>query len=273
MSFVAAAVGGSAVAGVGGAIINSNAAKDAAEKQANGAAAANGIQKQQWDNQQKIYGEARDQQRSDYEPWRTAGTGALSEMGSQDFKRDFTAADFQKDPGYEFRMAEGQKALERSAAARGGLQGGGTMKALSRYGQDYASGEYGKAYDRFNADRDRRFGRLSTLSGSGLQAAGGMANASGQYATNMGNGSMNYANGVSNNIMGNANSQAASSIAQGNAWSGALSSIGNAGMQGAAMGAGGGGGGMPSGGGASGGGSMSSMGYSGGRTYGMYGRQ
>lgn len=65
---------------------------------------------------------------------------------------------FQADPGYAFRLSEGLKALERSAAARGGLLSGGTGKALQRYGQDMAAQEYGNAFQRFQADRAARAG-------------------------------------------------------------------------------------------------------------------
>jgi hypothetical protein len=213
MSFVAVAIGGSAVAGIGSALIQSGAASDAANKQSAAADKANSLQ-------EKMY----NQNRADNEPWRQAGIGALSDLGNADFKRDFTASDFQKDPGYDFRMQEGQKALERSAAARGGLQSGGTLKALSRYGQDYASGEYQNAYNRFNADRDRRFGRLSSLAGVGQ-------NATAQNSA----GATNYANQVGSNNIGAANAQAAAGMASANAWGNTLSGIGKLGMEGVAM--------------------------------------
>jgi len=84
----------------------------------------------------------------------------------------------QDDPSYQFRMNEGQKAIERSAAARGIGQTGGTMKALTRYGQDAASQEYQSAYNRalstFGANqgaRQQRVGTLSGLAGFGSTAA------------------------------------------------------------------------------------------------------
>ena len=138
----------------------------------------------------------------------------------QDLTRRFTNEDFVKDPGYDFRMQEGQKALERSAAARGGLQNGGTMKALAEYGQGFASNEYGNAYNRFTNDQSNRFNRLSSIAGMGQNATNANA-AAGQ----------NYAGQVSNNIIGNANAQGAAGIAQGNAWGGALSSLGKMGME------------------------------------------
>jgi hypothetical protein len=50
---------------------------------------------------------------------------------------------FYKDPGYEFRLAEGQKAIDRINAARGRLGGAG-VKDLIRFNQGTASDEYGR---------------------------------------------------------------------------------------------------------------------------------
>ena len=52
------------------------------------------------------------------------------------------------DPGVQFRMDEGRKALEASAAARGGLLSGPTLAALQRQGQELSSQEYGQAWNR-----------------------------------------------------------------------------------------------------------------------------
>lgn len=52
------------------------------------------------------------------------------------------------DPGYAFRVSEGLGALENSAAARGLLNSGGTLVDAQKYGQNFASQEYGQAYDR-----------------------------------------------------------------------------------------------------------------------------
>lgn len=154
------------------------------------------------------------QQRKDAEPWRNAGVDALGRIqGSMgDFNRDFSMQEFQADPGYEFRMAEGQKALERSAAARGGLNSGRTMKELTRYSQGVASDEYQNAYNRYNADRDRRFNRLASLAGIG-QTANAQVSQAGQ----------NYANQAGAAAMGGANAQAAGMVGQANAWNNAAS--------------------------------------------------
>ena len=72
------------------------------------------------------------------------------------------------DPSYQFRFNEGQRALQKSAAARSGLQGSGTLKALMNYGQNAASQEYQKAFDRsmgtFETNQKARQQRLNSLS-------------------------------------------------------------------------------------------------------------
>lgn len=196
-----------AAGGIGGALIGSHAAGEAADKQSAAANYATDIQKQ-------IY----DQQRSDQQPWRQAGIGALSQLQDPSFQHNFSASDFQTDPGYQFRMQQGQQALERSAAARGGLQSGGTMKAITDYGQNFASNEYQNAYSRFTNDQSNRFNRLSSIAGLG-QTANAQNGAAGQ----------NYANNAGANAMGAANASGAAGIAGANAWGGALSSLGQTG--------------------------------------------
>lgn len=49
---------------------------------------------------------------------------------------------FKESPGYQFRMAEGQKGINRHMAARGLLNSGARGKAMSRFNQDYASNEF-----------------------------------------------------------------------------------------------------------------------------------
>ena len=61
---------------------------------------------------------------------------------------EFDTDDLFEDPGYQFRLAEGNKAIQRSAAARGFLQSGRTLKDLGRWSQGLAAQEYGDAYGR-----------------------------------------------------------------------------------------------------------------------------
>jgi hypothetical protein len=113
------------------------------------------------------------------EPWRKAGIDALNKLiPMASTYTPFGMDQFQADPGYQFRLSEGMKALERSAAARGGLMSGATGKALQRYGQELGSQEYMNAFNRYQAERAARLGPLQSLAGVGqttAQALGGQA--------------------------------------------------------------------------------------------------
>lgn len=70
-----------------------------------------------------------------------------------------TADSMTMDPSYQFRLSQGQQALENSAAARGGLLSGNTGRALQDYGQGAASQEYGNIWDRAMQDYNTRMQR------------------------------------------------------------------------------------------------------------------
>jgi hypothetical protein len=120
------------------------------------------------------------------------------------------------DPSYGFRFAEGQKALERSAAAKGTLLTGGTLKALAAYGQGLASTEFGNI-----------FNRNYQLAGLGLNAANSAAGAGTSYGNQVGNTAANQAQTGVDLTTGAGNAQAAGSVASGNAWSNTLGGLAN----------------------------------------------
>lgn len=135
-----------------------------------------------------------------------------SEYGS--LLRSFGLKDFQTDPGYQFRMDEGIKGLDRSAAARGGLLSGAALKGINRFSQDFASNEYGNAYNRFNQDQSNKFNRLAAIAGIGQTSTGQVAQAG-----------QNYATGAGNAMMGAGNAMAAGQVGSANAISGALNNV------------------------------------------------
>ena len=108
-------------------------------------------------------------------PYVEAGKNALAEYQKLAPYEDFGMKQFQADPGYNFRMAEGMKALERSAAARGLLQSGGTLKGIQQYGQNLASSEYENAFSRYLSQREARLDPYRYLTGQGQAAAVGQA--------------------------------------------------------------------------------------------------
>lgn len=173
-----------------------------------------------------------------------------SETASQDpefgtLTKQFSLADFQADPGYAFRQTEDQKAIERSAAARGGLLSGSALKAIQNRSQDLASQEYGNAYNRFNANQTNQFNRLSSLAGVGQVANNALQTAGQNYAGSVGQIAMNNAANQGNALLAGGNARASGYAGIGNALSSAAGLYGM--MQG-----GGFGGGAPAGAGAGG---------------------
>ena len=128
--------------------------------------------------------------------------------------KSFGMSDYTADPGYAFRLSEGQKALDRAAASKGGFNSGAAAKALIDYNQNMGSQEYGAAYDRYNTNQTNLYNRLAGVSGTGQTAA-----------NTLGQAGQNYANQVSSNLFGAANAQGAGSIAQANAWGTGLNNI------------------------------------------------
>lgn len=103
------------------------------------------------------------------DPYIQAGAGAvgsLRNLADQQFQFN------QDDPSYQFRLAEGQKALERGLAARGTLSGGRATKEIMRYGQGAASQEYQAAFERFMAGKNFTAGTLRDLVNVGVGASG-----------------------------------------------------------------------------------------------------
>lgn len=127
-------------------------------------------------------------------PFREAGVNALNRLVPLASEyTPFGMEQFQADPGYAFRMAEGMKGLERSAAARGGLLSGATMKGIQRYGQDLASQEFQNAFNRYGVERERRLNPLQSLAGVGQTTSQQLGQAGTQLANTLGNIGMNQA--------------------------------------------------------------------------------
>ena len=206
------AIIGSAVIGAGSSLISGAMGADAANK----AAKAKGKAADQALTLQK---EIFDANKDTIKPWTEAGTMALDKItagladGSFDVSK-YGMDDLIKDPGYQFRLSEGIKALDRSAASRGNLVSGDQMLAIQDYGQRSASQEFSNAFARTQSERDARFGILKSVSDSGQMAA----------ATTMQNANAFAAN-ASNTITGKGNAQAEGYIGAANAWRGAAEGV------------------------------------------------
>lgn len=130
--------------------------------------------------------------------------------------RNFSLADLAKDPvystGLQFGLNEGEKALNRQAAASGSLVSGATLKALTRYANDYGNTKAGEAYNRYNTNQNNQYNRLAGVAGTG-QTANSLVASSGA----------NAANNISANQIGAGNARASGYIGQANAITGGLS--------------------------------------------------
>lgn len=164
-----------AAASVAGSLIGADAAGNAANVQAGAADRAAQLQRDQYDRQNQLLA-----------PFREAGVRALPELEAASRYTPFSMDKFQADPGYAFRLSEGQKALERSAAARGGLISGSALKAAERYGQDMGSQEYQNAFNRYQTEQQSRLNPLQSLAGVGQTSTNALGTAGQNYATNAG---------------------------------------------------------------------------------------
>jgi hypothetical protein len=186
---------------IGGALLGSNAAGKAADQQQAATDAAIAEQRRQFDLT-----------RGDFAPYRETGVNALQQL-TGDINRMPTAAEVMAEPGYQFGLQQGQQGIDRKIASMGGRVSGQAIKAAGQWNNDYATGQYGAAYQR----RQDRLNRLASLAGIGQTSTGASA-AAGQ----------NSSNAISGLISSQGDANAASTLSRGNTW-------GNAGNALAAM--------------------------------------
>jgi len=194
---------------IGGSLLSSqsssNAANTAAEASGRASDASIAEQRRQYDLN-----------RTDQAPFLTAGTGAVNQLaaglapGGQ--FASATPFNFQynqnTDPGYGFRFSEGMKALDRSAASRGGLLSGATLRGATRFGQDLAAGSRQNAFNEyltgFNAntgERNQLYNRYAGVAGTGQTAANQIGAQGANMASNIGNAYMTSAANTGNAAM------------------------------------------------------------------------
>lgn len=125
------------------------------------------------------------------QPYMTAGGGAVNQLAALfgqggAYTQQPTLDQLQMDPGYAFRLQQGQQAMTNAARA-GGLAGSGAaLKAATRYGQEASSQEYQNAYNRFMANRAAATQGLQGLAGLGAGAAQTATGLAGQTGANIG---------------------------------------------------------------------------------------
>lgn len=144
------------------------------------------------------------------------GTGLPTGYLSQTFGPEQFRAGM--DPGYQWRLQQGNQGVMNTAAVSGSSLSGPALKALLEYNQGAASQEYGSAFDRFQTQQGNIFQRLTSMTGLGQNAAAGV-----------GNNAMTTGGQIGSNIIGAGNAAAAGQIGAANAWGNTLSNLGSIG--------------------------------------------
>lgn len=181
-------------------------------------------------------------------PYRAAGTAAVNQLsaGLTDGSLtagyapqfSFSGVDQANDPAYQFDLQQGQQAIQRSAAASGGLVSGGALKDLDTFSQGYASNQYQQsytnalaqyqqAYQQYETTQGNKFNRLSSTAGLGQNAVTQTATSGNAAASTNAATSANAANTIAGltTAQGTANAGAAFGIS--NALTGGVNSIAN----------------------------------------------
>jgi hypothetical protein len=185
---------------LGSAVLGAASSRSAAKTQAGAADRAADLQREQFERQVELQA-----------PFREVGVRALPELEAASRYTPFGMDQFQADPGYAFRLSEGQKQLDRMAAVRGGQISGSSLKAAARFGQEMGSQEYTNAFNRYQTERSARLNPLQSLAGFGqtstnqLGAAGqsmasGVGEALGAGAQARASGYMGMANAIGGGV-------------------------------------------------------------------------
>ncbi len=198
--------GGIAVAGLASAYMGSQASQNAANTQANSAAAATAQQQAALDKQIALN-----------QPFYDVGVAANKGLSTQ---APYTPAafNFQADPGYAFTLAQGNKQMNATAAARGGLISGNALTAGQQYGQGLGSTYYQQAYNNYLANNAQNLQAYNTNTANQQFLANQGQSSANQTANSIGN----FGNSAASNTIGAGNALAAGQVGSANAYTGAL---------------------------------------------------
>lgn len=204
---------GTASAVLASAVIGAGASLIGAGVQSNSIAQGMEIQDRANRRSERLIKRMDKKNRKAMKPWREAGREALETLKTGIENGDFDPSnfDFEADPGYQFRLDQGQKAVERSAAARGNLLSGSTAVALNAHAQGLASDEYDRAYNRNASEQVAKYNMLAGLAGTGQRAN--------EFTVN---GNTNSTNALVGNITTGANVQANGWNNIGASWTGGI---------------------------------------------------
>ena len=227
MAWIPAAImGGSSILG---GFISGQGAKQGAQTQADAALQSAQLQKQMFDIQN-----------AQQAPYRQSGYNALNQIGQMGsgtygmydaqgnvtgqgqgsgyLTHQFDPQDFAAgvDPGYAFRLQQGQRQLAAQQNASGGLIGGNALAGMQDYTQGQASQEYGNAFNRYQTQRGNIYNTLASMAGLGQTSLGQTMAGSTTAGGNIGGAISNVGSALG-----------AGQVGQANAYAGGLQGAGN----------------------------------------------
>lgn len=226
------AIAGSSVLGAGASLFGSSKAAEAQQ-----AAAAQSAAAQREAAAQSIAAQREmfDIGRADLAPYREGGTIAQNQLttllgigkdatapGYGKYARDFGMSDFTTDPGYQFRLEQGMRALNASAAAKGMGMSGANIKGATEYGQNLGSQEYQNAFNRYQTNRAAQLDPLFKLYSGGQASAAGSAAQAGALGQNLGQTYTGLGQGLAQANVAAGNAAASGYLNQANAVTNAL---------------------------------------------------
>jgi hypothetical protein len=167
--------------------------------------------------EQSMYG----QTAANMQPFINTGTQATQQLANGmgpggSLGRQFTMADFEKSPSYNFNMQQALKAIGNSASARGGSLGGRPQQDMVNYATNMAGNSFGQAQNEFMANQKLNAGLLGGIAQTGQRAA-----------QSLGGIGMGTAGQVSSSIGNQATAQGAGIMGQSQAVQGGISNIAN----------------------------------------------
>ena len=226
------AILGAGILGAGSSLFGSNAAANAQQ-----AAAQQSADAQRYAADQSIAAqkEMYQQGRTDLQPYREGGVTAQNQLMQMlgiggdttaanygKYAKDFGMSDFTTDPGYQFRLDQGMKALNASAAAKGMGVSGANIKGALGYGTDMGNQYYQQAFNNYQTNRNNQLAPLQSLYAGGQAAAAGSAAQAGALGQNLGQTYTNLGQGLGQAAVAGGNAQASGYLNSANAVTNAL---------------------------------------------------